>query len=84
MRGSKVLVICPPPVGLPPVICGERGVDPVPRTVLAAIVPCDPEIVSRQIKVGVVEDVVGFGAEFDFEGFNRCGEIACSGRDRFR
>ena len=30
MRGSKVLVICPPPLGTPPVICARVGVAPVP------------------------------------------------------
>jgi len=44
MRGSKVLEICPPPVGLPPVIAESVGVDQVQRTVPAAIVPCDPEM----------------------------------------
>ena len=42
MRGSKVLVICPPPVGTPPEICASIGVAPVLRVVPAAMVPCEP------------------------------------------
>ncbi len=71
MRGSKVLVICPPPVGTPPVIAESGGVAPVPRVVFAVVVPWRAADVAGQIEVGVVEDVVGLGTELDFQSLDR-------------
>ncbi len=39
MRGSKVLVIWPPPVGLPVIV--DTGTVP-PVVAAAVVVPCDP------------------------------------------
>ena len=43
MRGSKVLVIWPPPEGTPPVMSEMTGVAPVPKT--CVVVPCVPLMV---------------------------------------
>ena len=45
MRGSKVLVIWPPPLGMPPTIALVGAVAPVPRVVPAGTVPWVPLMV---------------------------------------
>ncbi len=56
MRGSKVLVIWPPVVGLLRLRwCGRGG----------GCAECAAETAGREVEVGVVEDVVGLGAELD-------------------
>ena len=67
IRGSKVLVICPPPVGLPVMV--DTGTDP-PTPAVAVVVPCDPLMLPGKIEVGVVEDVVDLGAELDLQAFS--------------
>jgi len=72
MRGSKVLVICPPPVGTPPVILPRATVPPVPTAWV--VVPC----VSLMFPEGrgwCGEDVVELRAELQLQALHRRVEL---------
>ncbi len=69
-RGSKVLVIWPPPLGMPPTMALVGALPPVP-SVFAGDGALGSADGAGKVEVGVVEDVVELGAELHLQALDR-------------